>query len=200
MKLVLLAGSLVFWCALHSALLLPAVTAYFAARLGPRFRFYRLAYNTVAAVTLVPVVLLAVAVRTPPRFDWSGGWRGLQVAMLAVSAIFFVLGMRRYDLGQLAGWQQLRSRVLGQGMTASGGLETGGVLAVVRHPMYFATSLLIWARPLDSSALVVNSVLSLYLVVGTHLEERRLVAEFGEAYRAYQRRVPMLLPYRWPRG
>jgi protein-S-isoprenylcysteine O-methyltransferase Ste14 len=43
-------------------------------------------------------------------------------------------------------------------------------------------------------------VLSVYLYVGTFFEERRLVREFGDDYRAYQRQVPRLIPWRGPVG
>jgi len=33
-----------------------------------------------------------------------------------------------------------------------------------------------------------------WIVIGTVLEERDLVAEFGESYREYQSAVPMLVP------
>ena len=39
----------------------------------------------------------------------------------------------------------------------------------------------------------------LYLFVGSKLEERKLEQQFGEAYRSYQRNVPMLFPFRWKR-
>ena len=54
--------------------------------------------------------------------------------------------------------------------------------------------LLLWARNLQTADLVVNTVLMLYLVGGTVLEERRLVAAFGAEYRAYQQRASMLVP------
>jgi protein-S-isoprenylcysteine O-methyltransferase Ste14 len=37
-----------------------------------------------------------------------------------------------------------------------------------------------------------------WMLVGTLLEERDLVADFGDAYRRYQRQVPMLVPWRRP--
>jgi protein-S-isoprenylcysteine O-methyltransferase Ste14 len=37
-------------------------------------------------------------------------------------------------------------------------------------------------------------VLSVYIIIGCILEERKLLAEFGDAYRQYQRQVPMLVP------
>jgi protein-S-isoprenylcysteine O-methyltransferase Ste14 len=35
------------------------------------------------------------------------------------------------------------------------------------------------------------------VVVGTILEERKLVAEFGDEYRQYQREVSMLFPWKF---
>jgi protein-S-isoprenylcysteine O-methyltransferase Ste14 len=40
-------------------------------------------------------------------------------------------------------------------------------------------------------------ILTAYLIVGTLLEEKKLVREFGMEYRAYQARVSMFLPYKW---
>ena len=153
-------------------------------------------YNAVAVATVIPVVAYAWAVRTEPLFAWEGGLRVVQSALLATALPFLLLGGLRYHMGQIVGWSQLRGEASGKGIAAGGGLDTGGVLGVVRHPMYFATALLLWARPLDVSAIIVNTILTMYLIVGTLLEERRLVEEFGEAYRAYQRNVPMLVPYK----
>jgi protein-S-isoprenylcysteine O-methyltransferase Ste14 len=194
---LILAGLLVAWCTVHSATISGPIASRVQARLGSAARIYRLLYNAVAGATFIPVVAYAWAVRTEPFFAWEGGLRVIQFAFLATALPFFVLGFRRYHLGQMVGLSQLRGDALGKGIAAGGRLDTGGILGVVRHPMYFATALLLWARPLDVSAIIVNTILTLYLVVGTLLEERRLVGEFGDAYRAYQKDVPMLVPYKW---
>jgi protein-S-isoprenylcysteine O-methyltransferase Ste14 len=68
---------------------------------------------------------------------------------------------------------------------------------VIRHPWYAGLVLLLWARDLDIAGLVVSSVLTVYILIGTLLEERKLVHEFGDAYRDYQRRVSMFVPIKW---
>jgi protein-S-isoprenylcysteine O-methyltransferase Ste14 len=67
----------------------------------------------------------------------------------------------------------------------------------VRHPLYFFTLVLIWSSPdITLDRLLFNVLFTGWIVMGTRLEERDLVAEFGEHYRAYQRYVPMLIPYK----
>ena len=56
----------------------------------------------------------------------------------------------------------------------------------VRHPQYFFTLVLLWAYP-DLTA---------WIVLGSVLEERDLVEEFGTDFVAYQRDIPMLIPWR----
>jgi protein-S-isoprenylcysteine O-methyltransferase Ste14 len=65
----------------------------------------------------------------------------------------------------------------------------------VRHPLYFAMLLLIWSCPdVSIDRLLFNILWTVWIVVGTVLEERDLVDGFGEGYLDYQRKVPMLLP------
>ena len=45
--------------------------------------------------------------------------------------------------------------------------------------------------------LTLNIGVTLYFWIGSIFEERKLVREFGDAYRAHQARVPRLFP--WPR-
>jgi protein-S-isoprenylcysteine O-methyltransferase Ste14 len=85
-------------------------------------------------------------------------------------------------------------------MTESGEIDSSGVLGVVRHPWYVAVFILLWARDLDQAGITVSLVLSAYLVVGTLLEERKLVLEFGDKYRMYQRQVSMFIPLKWLRS
>ena len=65
----------------------------------------------------------------------------------------------------------------------------------VRHPIYALFLLMIWVSPdVTADRLLFNVLWTIWMVVGTVLEERDLAAEFGDGYRMYQRRVPMLVP------
>jgi protein-S-isoprenylcysteine O-methyltransferase Ste14 len=65
----------------------------------------------------------------------------------------------------------------------------------VRHPLYLAWALAFWATPtMTLGHLLFAGALTLYVVVAARVEERDLVAYFGDAYRAYQQRVPMFIP------
>ena len=196
-KYLMLSLLVIAWCVLHSAMISVTVTEYFKNRLGPNFRFYRLFFNLIAILTLIPVALFAYSIRTQPIFQWDGYMRIGQMLVLVITVMLFFIGRRHYDLHQVLGIKQIKERTSNKAITDTGELDTSGVLGITRHPWYLATILLIWARQMDVSVIFVNVILTFYLIVGTYLEEKKLIREFGEKYAAKKNRVSMLLPYKW---
>jgi protein-S-isoprenylcysteine O-methyltransferase Ste14 len=69
-------------------------------------------------------------------------------------------------------------------------LETTGLYALVRHPLYFAWVLLVFGAPhMTGTRLAFALVSTAYLALAVPLEERSLIRVFGDEYRAYQRKV-----------
>ena len=65
----------------------------------------------------------------------------------------------------------------------------------VRHPLYLFSLVIIWSGPVFTvDRLLHNGLWTLWIVIGATMEERDLVGCFGDAYRTYQKTVPMLLP------
>jgi protein-S-isoprenylcysteine O-methyltransferase Ste14 len=120
-----------------------------------------------------------------------------QALLLVISFLLFYLGGRHYDGRQILGIKQIKEGTSNKAITVTGELDTSGVLGITRHPWYLAVILLIWARQMDVSVIVVNVILTSYLIVGAYLEERKLIREFGEKYLTYQQKVSMLIPYQW---
>lgn len=199
MAYLLLAFAWTAYCALHSAMISEAATGFVKRELGRAFRFYRLFFNVIAIVTLLPVLWFAQSMQGEAIVRWHGAWQVLRGALLVCGVLLVVAGGWHYSLGQFAGISQIRGASSG-GIAAGGGIDASGVLGLVRHPWYTAVVLLLWAGDLDLSALVGNAVLTAYIGIGTLLEERKLVHEFGDAYRAYQQRVSMFVPLKWIRS
>ena len=65
----------------------------------------------------------------------------------------------------------------------------------VRHPLYLFSLVIIWSCPIFTvDRLLHNGLWTIWIIIGAAMEERDLVDCFGEAYRSYQKTVPMLLP------
>jgi protein-S-isoprenylcysteine O-methyltransferase Ste14 len=74
-------------------------------------------------------------------------------------------------------------------------LKRNGLLGVVRHPMYFALIIALWCDTVTITNIMVNIILTIYVITGTILEEKKLMLEFGDVYVKYQQEVPMLIPF-----
>ncbi len=148
--------------------------------------------------TIIPLLIYSrmAGLRIGPLFAWEGSLRIVQYALIGLAAILILGVGRRYSLSRFLGIEQIWGKS-GRGMTESGEFDSTGILGVVRHPWYLAVFILLWTRDLRLTEIIINVILSAYLVIGAFLEERKLVLEFGQNYKLYQQRVSMFIPLKW---
>jgi len=154
-------------------------------------RWFRLGYNLVAVITLLPVLLLPVLLPDRMLYRIPLPWLLLSLAGQVAALMTVLIGLRHTGTGEFLGLRQL----LAPGETTPPRLVTGGLYRIVRHPIYTCGLAFIWLMPLMSfNLLALNIGLTVYIWIGAALEERKLHSEFGEAYSAYKRRTPMVIP------
>ncbi|WP_296618433.1 isoprenylcysteine carboxylmethyltransferase family protein [Marivirga sp.] len=76
-------------------------------------------------------------------------------------------------------------------------LITSGIYARMRHPLYTALILGVIGFVIFSPTytnLVHAICILIYLIIGIHYEEKRLIAHFGKEYEDYKKQTPMLFP------
>jgi protein-S-isoprenylcysteine O-methyltransferase Ste14 len=115
------------------------------------------------------------------------------VALLA--AVALVAAPAGYDLGAFLGVRQLRAGISGAADDEPFRIST--LHRFVRHPWYALCLAILWTRDMRLSGLVAAIAITLYFLVGSRLEERKLVERFGDRYRRYQERVPAWVPRPW---
>ena len=154
---------------------------------------YRLAYNVLALLLLIPILVLVYGSDRDWLWQWTGATAWLANGLTTASLVLFLTVSRAYAMDEFLGLRQWRERTGddGQAFTIS-------VLhRFVRHPWYSLGLILLWTRDMNPPLLVSALAITVYLIVGSRLEERSLVMRFGEAYRRYMERVPGLVPLPW---
>ena len=186
----------ILWCSMHSLL----ISNFFIARmkdiLGKKFAYYRMAFNAFSLLTLIPVVFYIQLLPEEIFFSWPGPWNILKLGMYLASFVLFFGGYRVFDMRYVLGIKQVHEMREGKEMEAID-FSSAGILEYVRHPWYSGAILLVWAfGPISDVSLVTKIILTAYIIIGTFLEERKLIHEIGEQYLEYRKRVPMLIPWK----
>jgi protein-S-isoprenylcysteine O-methyltransferase Ste14 len=109
--------------------------------------------------------------------------------LLVLLSTFFINHFDLFGLRQI--WLQLVGRPY-----AALAFGTPGLYRYVRHPLYVGWFFAFWATPtMTVSHLVFAIMTTVYILVAIQFEERDLITHFGQTYRDYKARVPMLIPF-----
>jgi protein-S-isoprenylcysteine O-methyltransferase Ste14 len=155
-------------------------------------RWFRLLYNLLAALMLLPVLALPVLLVDRELYRIPFPWLILTIALQGLAVIALLIGVLQTGAAAFIGLQQL----LRPPMEVPVPFVTDGLYRWVRHPLYTAGLVFIWLFPMMScNLLALNIGLTAYIVIGALFEERKLAREFGAAYRTYQQHTPMLIPF-----
>jgi protein-S-isoprenylcysteine O-methyltransferase Ste14 len=191
-----------FWIILISFLLYGLIHSWLASlrirsqvrrRFGPSTdRVFRLLYNLIAFITLLPILLLPIFFVDKVLYRIPYPWIGLTIGLQALSIFALLYGLLQTGVMSFLGLRQLISTTRDN----STKFVTNGLYRWVRHPLYTAGLLIIWLFPIMTcNFLALNIGITAYIIIGALLEERKLEGEFGEAYVEYKKSTPMLIPF-----
>ena len=156
----------------------------------------RSVYVLLASLTLI---LLFWQWRPMPDIVWQVADPAAATALVALSLVGWVLVLTSTFLinhFELFGLHQVIINLAGREMPEAR-FKTPVLYKLVRHPIYLGFIIAFWATPVMTVGhLLFAAVTTAYIFVGIFLEERDLVAQFGEQYQRYRAQVGMLIPFR----
>lgn len=190
--LILLICTWLAYFAVHSLLASLRVKRLVAGRWPTIMPAYRLVFNTVAMLFLIPPVYLTFLLPGERLWAWRDGWAWLMNGLAVVALFGFVFAARLYDMAEFLGLRQLRERE--QRVEDQESFRISNIHRYVRHPWYAMGLVLIWTRSMNLPMLVTALMLTAYLVIGSRWEERKLIQYYGDVYAKYRRLVPGLFP------
>lgn len=191
----------VIWAVVHSVTAAPSTKRAFRKRFGERAYqgLYRLLYNLFSVVTFLPILYI-LWTQIPQVTLWTVPypWRTITMGIKLLALLGLAISLLQTDVWSFIGLRQAVRFWQGvEDPTVPDQFITTGTYRWVRHPLYSFSLLYIWLNPdMTLGTFLFNVLATLYFLIGSVYEERRLLAAFGEAYKEYQRGVPRLLPIR----
>jgi methanethiol S-methyltransferase len=189
------------YCALHSYLISIRFTNLMNRLLKDYYAFYRVFYVLISLVLLIPLINYTDQLDTIRIITYGPVLKIVRHVLTYGSLVmFFWAFFFNYDSLSFFGIRQILNRRKLKNSNQTMEIKKNGLLGLMRHPMYLALIIYLWCQTYRMSDIVVNSLLTIYVIIGTLLEEKKLVLEFGDTYVQYQREVPMLIPFTKPKA
>ena len=164
-------------------------------------RFVRTEYHAALFTIMSGILLLLLILLWQESSHTLASLQGIPRWIMRAPFILAILGFR-WSVGSLEKFDGLGIGPLlhlrrGTTPKKTRPFKIKGPYRWVRHPQYFCALLMIWSFPdLTADRLLFNGIWTMYIIIGAVFEERDLTSTFGEEYRDYQSKVPMLIPYR----
>jgi protein-S-isoprenylcysteine O-methyltransferase Ste14 len=178
------------WGFLHSWLASHRVKRFFQQRWGTFYRAYRLFYNLFASVTFLPILWLVAFLPDRLLYTLRGPWMFLAFFGQGMALLMLAIALLQTDVWQFLGLRPERP----------GRLVRDGFYRFMRHPLYTFGLLFLWLSPrMTFNQFLLSVGITVYILIGASLEERKLLQEFGSAYEEYRSQTPMLFPLRFKR-
>jgi len=152
--------------------------------------------STYVLATNVVLILLFWLWRPMPAilWDFDGLPRMIAWGLFAIGWTTVLISTFLINHFELFGLRQVYLHATGRPHTPIG-FRTPALHAWVRHPIMLGFIIAFGATPVMTAGhLLFAAVTTAYILVAIRFEEHDLVTYFGDEYRAYQKRVPMLLP------
>jgi protein-S-isoprenylcysteine O-methyltransferase Ste14 len=153
--------------------------------------------STFVLLSSLALLLLYWQWRSIPETIWAVQNPVIATALEAIS--FFGWGLlfaSTFMLShfELFGLSQVFARLFRMPSPAAK-FHTPLLYRLVRHPIYLSFLLAFWATPSMTAGHLLFAIATTgYILIGIQLEERDLIAMFGDQYRSYRERVSILLP------
>jgi protein-S-isoprenylcysteine O-methyltransferase Ste14 len=153
--------------------------------------------STYVLSSTLALILLLWQWRPIPAIIWQVTDPTVAMSLVMLSLFGWVIVLTSTFLinhFELFGLQQVVLNLFGRS-AGEMRFRTPMLYKLVRHPLYLGFIIAFWATPVMTAGhLLFAAVTTAYIFVGIMLEERDLVAEFGDEYRNYRERVGMLVP------
>ena len=192
-------AALIIFAVIHTALASHGAKALAVRVLGARDvnAAYRLIYNVIAVAALGPALYLVWTRPDVELYRFPAPFDSIALGLQGLAALGLAYSVYQMDWTFFLGLRQLIGPPANTTIesTSTAQLVTSGLHRFVRHPLYTTSLIVLYlVSPMTLNRLALAVGVHVYFWIGSIFEERKLVGEFGDAYRNYQHRVPRLLP------
>lgn len=201
-SIIKIAAATILFAGIHTILASKSAKEKAVKLLGERKRngLYRPLYNGLAVITLGGLGLYAIKLPNRELYRIQGSFVWMMHFIQFCFLLYLLNGVRQIGILKFAGIPNAKALLTGESVIApepegqgpalenSNQLQITGPFRLNRHPLNFGMIPIIWLMPrMTLNLAAFNLIITLYLVIGSLHEEKRLKETYGQAYIDYQK-------------